>query len=279
MSKVCKNLYIIGIIFSMLILAFSIVLYFCNNIEGFEVLYDVYNKLNEIGIANKNFNTNILICSANGVLMIILVILKKPYKSMAITIIVLSALSSNLFGIVSSIILLVQNKKERPVTTRTYEAVNENGEKVIVKEVVPVVRKERKPIRRLDVKTSDTVLLTIGMILGLVLIYLYIFMLIINEKTLFDFFSLKMSAAEAFYLFIFVFVYALFVIVILLIPAIYIFISIIFSILVLTTRRKFFAKALSISGFLTLNIFSGIAAIRMLKRFKNEEEKEKDLIA
>ena len=104
-------------------------------------------------------------------------------------------------------------------------------------------------------------------------------MLIINEKTLFDFFSLKMSAAEAFYLFIFVFVYALFVIVILLIPAIYIFISIIFSILVLTTRRKFFAKALSISGFLTLNIFSGIAAIRMLKRFKNEEEKEKDLIA
>ena len=279
MSKVCKNLYIIGIIFSMLILAFSIVLYFCNNIEGFEVLYDVYNKLNEIGIANKNFNTNILICSANGVLMIILVILKKPYKSMAITIIVLSALSSNLFGIVSSIILLVQNKKERSVTTRTYEAVNENGEKVIVKEVVPVVRKERKPIRRLDVKTSDTVLLTIGMILGLVLIYLYVFMLIINEKTLFDFFSLKMSAAEAFYLFIFVFVYALFVIVILLIPAIYIFISIIFSILVLTTRRKFFAKALSISGFLTLNIFSGIAAIRMLKRFKNEEEKEKDLIA
>ena len=279
MSKVCKNLYIIGIIFSMLILAFSIVLYFCNNIEGFEVLYDVYNKLNEIGIANKNFNTNILICSANGVLMIILVILKKPYKSMAITIIVLSALSSNLFGIVSSIILLVQNKKERPVTTRTYEAVNENGEKVIVKEVVPVVRKERKPIRRLDVKTSDTVLLTLGIIVGLVLIYLYIFMLIINEKTLFDFFSLKMSAAEAFYLFIFVFVYALFVIVILLIPAIYIFISIIFSILVLTTRRKFFAKALSISGFLTLNIFSGIAAIRMLKRFKNEEEKEKDLIA
>jgi len=263
----------------MLILAFSIVLYFCNNIEGFEVLYDVYDKLNEIGIVNKNFNTNILICSANSVLMIILVILKKPYKSMAITIIVLSALSSNLFGIVSSIILLVQNKKERPVTTRTYEDVNENGEKVIVKEVVPVVRKERKPIRRLDVKTSDTVLLTIGMILGLVLIYLYVFMLIINEKTLFDFFSLKMSAAEAFYLFIFVFVYALFVIVILLIPAIYIFISIIFSILVLTTRRKFFAKALSISGFLTLNIFSGIAAIRMLKRFKNEEEKEKDLIA
>ena len=279
MSKVCKNLYIIGIIFSMLILAFSIVLYFCNNIEGFEVLYDVYDKLNEIGIVNMNYNTNILICSANGVLMIILVILKKPYKSMTITIIVLSALSSNLFGIVSSIILLVQNKKERSVTTRTYEALNENGEKVIVKEVVPVVRKERKPIRRLDVKTSDTVLLTIGMILGLVLIYLYVFMLIINEKTLFDFFSLKMSAAEAFYLFIFVFVYALFVIVILLIPAIYIFISIIFSILVLTTRRKFFAKALSISGFLTLNIFSGIAAIRMLKRFINEEEKEKDLIA
>ncbi len=279
MSKVCKNLYIIGIIFSMLILAFSIVLYFCNNIEGFEVLYDVYDKLNEIGIVNMNYNTNILICSANSVLMLILVILKKPYKSMAITIIVLSALSSNLFGIVSSIILLVQNKKERSVTTRTYEDVNENGEKVIVKEVVPVVRKERKPIRRLDVKTSDTVLLTIGMILGLVLIYLYVFMLIINEKTLFDFFSLKMSAAEAFYLFIFVFVYALFVIVILLIPAIYIFISIIFSILVLTTRRKFFAKALSISGFLTLNIFSGIAAIRMLKRFKNEEEKEKDLIA
>ena len=88
-----------------------------------------------------------------------------------------------------------------------------------------------------------------------------------------------MSAQEAFYLFIFVFVYALFVIVILLIPAFIILASIVFTILLISSRRKIMARIISIMGFVTLTIFNAIAAIRMLNRFNKTIEKEKDLIA
>ena len=88
-----------------------------------------------------------------------------------------------------------------------------------------------------------------------------------------------MSAQEAFYLFIFVFVYALFVIVILLIPAFIILASIVFTILLISSRRKTMARIISIMGFVTLTIFNAIAAIRMLNRFNKTIEKEKDLIA
>ena len=82
--------------------------------------------------------------------------------------------------------------------------------------------------------------------------------------------------------FVEIFVYALFVIVILLIPAFIIFASIVFTILLIASRRKTMARIISIMGFVTLTIFNAIAAIRMLNRFNKtieEKEEEKDLIA
>ena len=276
MSKECKVLYIIGIIFSALLLVLSILLSFGNSIEEFDVLRNLYIDISIFGFLSFNYYATIVVCMACGILMLILVILKKFNKPMTISIIVLSVLSSNIFGFISSIIFLVQNKRK---VEKQYVVVNNyNGEKVI-KEVVPRVRRERKPIKRLELKTSDIVLSTIGIVIGVVLIFLYLLLLLLNTDSLVSFFSLGMSAQEAFYLFIFVFVYALFVIVILLIPAFIILASIVFTILLIASRRKTMARIISIMGFVTLTIFNAIAAIRMLNRFNKTIEKEKDLIA
>lgn len=280
MSKECKVLYIIGIIFSALLLVLSILLSFGNSIEEFDSLRNLYNDISIFGFLSYNYYATIIVCMACGILMLILVILKKFNKPMTISIIVLSVLSSNIFGFISSIIFLVQNKRK---VERQYVVVNnDNGEKVI-KEVVPRVRRERKPIKRLELKTSDIVLSTIGIVIGVVLIFLYLLLLLLNTDSLVSFFSLGMSAQEAFYLFIFVFVYALFVIVILLIPAFIILASVVFTVLLITSRRKTMARIISIMGFVTLTIFNAIAAIRMLNRFnkniEEEKEEEKDLIA
>lgn len=276
MSKECKVLYIIGIIFSALLLVLSILLSFGNSIEEFDFLRNLYNDISIFGFLSYNYYATIIVCMACGILMLILVILKKFNKPMTISIIVLSVLSSNIFGFISSIIFLVQNKRK---VERQYVIVNnDNGEKVI-KEVVPRVRRERKPIKRLELKTSDIVLSTIGIVIGVVLIILYLLLLLLNTDSLVSFFSLGMSAQEAFYLFIFVFVYALFVIVILLIPAFIILASIVFTVLLITSRRKTMARIISIMGFVTLTIFNAIAAIRMFNRFNKTIEEEKDLIA
>lgn len=274
MSKECKVLYIIGIIFSALLLVLSILLSFGNSIEEFDVLRNLYIDISIFGFLSFNYYATIVVCMACGILMLILVILKKFNKSMTISIIVLSVLSSNIFGFISSIIFLAQNKRK---VERQYVVVNNyNGEKVI-KEVVPRARRERKPIKRLELKTSDVVLSTIGIVIGVVLIFLYLLLLLLNTDSLVSFFSLGMSAQEAFYLFIFVFVYALFVIVILLIPAFIILASIVFTILLISSRRKTMARIISIMGFVTLTIFNAIAAIRMLNRFNKTIEEEKDL--
>ena len=278
MSKECKVLYIIGIIFSALLLVLSILLSFGNFIEEFDVLLNLYTNISILGFLSYNYYATIVVCMACGILMLILVILKKFNKPMAISIIVLSVLSSNIFGFISSIIFLVQNKRK---VERQYVVVNNYNGEIVIKEVVPRVRRERKPIKRLELKTSDLVLSTIGIVIGVVLIFLYLLLLLLNTDSLVSFFSLGMSTQEAFYLFIFVFVYALFVIVILLIPTFIILASIVFTIILITSRRKTMARIISIMGFVTLTIFNAIAAIRMLNRFNKtiEEEKEKDLIA
>lgn len=272
MSKECKVLYIIGIVFSMLLLIISTLLSFSKYFEEIDWLSNLYYRMDEIGIVTSSYYTTIVFSMASGILMLILVILNKFNKPMTISVLVISILAGNIFGFISSIIFLVQNK--RRVTRKIVVVKKEDGNKIIKE--VPIVRRERKPIKRLELKTSDLVLSTIGIVIGVVLIFLYLLLLLLNTDSLVSFFSLGMSAQEAFYLFIFVFVYALFVIVILLIPAFIILASVVFTVLLITSRRKTMARIISIMGFVTLTIFNAIAAIRMLNRFNKTIEEEKE---
>ena len=276
MSKECKVLYIIGIAFSALLLIISTLLSFSKYFEEIDWLINLYYRMDEIGIVTSSYYTTIVLSMASGILMLILVILNKFNKPMTISVLVISILAGNIFGFISSIIFLVQNK--RRVTRKIVVVTQEDGNKIIKE--VPIVRRKRKPIRRLELETIDIVLSTFGIIVGVILIFSYLLLLLYNTDSLVNFFSLGMSTQEAFYLFIFVFVYALFVIIILLIPAFIILASIVFTILLITSRRKTMARILSIMGFVTLTIFNAIAAIRMLNRFnKTIEKEEKDLIA
>lgn len=274
MSKECKVLYIIGIVFSTLLLVLSILLTLSEYVDQLDGLYRIYDKLNVFGFTSTNYYLNTIICLANIVLILLILLLKKYDKGMTISILVLSALSSNIFGIIGSIISLVQNKK-KVENARVF--IDENNERIVFVEKTPRVRRERKPIRRLELKSSDLALSIIGMVFGILLIFVYLFMILYNIDDVVDFFNLGMSKETAFYLFIFVMIYALFVAVIVLIPVFLIIVSIAFTIILISTRRRFFAKLLSILGFISLTIFNGIAAVKMLNRF--EEDNKKDLIA
>lgn len=290
MSKTCKNLYIIGIACSIIVFILSILLLIKIDNSFFEELHNICDRFDFLN----DYYHNTYLCIADLILIIMILTINKPLKAIAITIIVVSILSSNLFAFVASIIYLVQTKvkrvdnsnqyseevikesfdleKEKKVIINANEENNQDEKIVDLNKIVIPVKQKRKQIKLLDVRKTDVLLLTLGIITGVVIIVLYLLLLIFNEKSIYNALALKMSAAEAFYLFLFVFAYAIIVVAILLIPAVYIFISILFTILLIATRRKFFAKTLSVMGFVTLTIFNGIASVRLLKRFEKDDK-------
>lgn len=290
MSKTCKNLYIIGIVCSIIVFVISILLLIKIDNSFFEELHNICDRFD----FPNDYYHNTYLCIADLILIIMILTINKPLKAIAIAIIVVSILSSNLFAFVASIIYLVQTKvkrvdnsnqyseevikesfdleKEKKVIINANEENNQDEKIVDLNKIVIPVKQKRKQIKLLDVRKTDILLLTLGIITGVVIIVLYLLLLIFNEKSIYNALALKMSAAEAFYLFLFVFAYAIIVVAILLIPIVYIFISILFTILLIATRRKFFAKTLSVMGFVTLTIFNGIASVRLLKRFEKDDK-------
>ena len=266
MGKSVKILYIIGFIFSFLVLILSILFMISDRVEELEIIREIYKRL--------DFNTSAkyttIICMANSILMIITIILNPLKKVYAIIILILSILTFNLFGFIGSIIYLTEISRLNRVRIEKERQIRElnNPENYNTK-------KERKLALRLEPTKTDLVFLYLGIILASILIFAYCFVMLYYSKEIWDFFMPDVNGPELLGLLLFIMIYAIILFILFLIPIVYLVINIVLTAITISKKRVTLARILSIYGFIGLTIFNAIASIKMLKRFKKKIEEEK----
>lgn len=279
-----KILYIVGIIFSLLLIGLGI---FISINKNEKIFVDIYTSLIHIYRVdnNINFGVHIILLAANVILISCNLALSNKNKALPIIIIVLSVLHTNIFSAIASIIDLIliskeQKKREELLEikrqTLLAEAIENNDDEAIKKYQNKL--EEKKPVVKLDIKTSDIILSIIGIIMALIIIVAYALILYINREEITQKLMPNIDdlGLAAILLIIPLIIYGLIILILLFIPILFIIANIANTILMLTTKRFFFARIMSVYGFISLTIFNGIAAIKLLaNNNKKLEEIEK----
>lgn len=263
MSKSVKTLYIIGFIFSILILVLSILFMLSDQVEGLDIIKKIYERLD----FNTSASYTTIICMANAILMIITIILKPLKKVYAIIILILSILTLNIFGFIGSIILLTDISRINRVRVekeRQIRGLNDPQANII-----------KKPTLRLEPTKTDLVFLYTGIILASIFIFTYCFLFLYFFREIMNFFLPDINGPELLGLLIFILLYMIVLFILFLIPIVLLAINIVLTAITITKKRVALARILSVYGFLSLTIFNAIASINMIKRFKKRREEEK----
>lgn len=279
-----KILYIVGIIFSLLLIGLGI---FISINKNEKIFVDIYTSLIHVYRVdnNINFGVHIILLAANVILISCNLALSNKNKALPIIIIVLSILHTNIFSAIASIIDLIliskeQKKREELLEikrqTLLAEAIENNDDEAIKKYQNKL--EEKKPVVKLDIKTSDIILSIIGIIMALIIIVAYGLILYINREEITQKLMPNIDdlGLAAILLILPLIIYGLIILILLFIPILFIIANIANTILMLTTKRFFFARIMSVYGFISLTIFNGIAAIKLLaNNNKKLEEIEK----
>ena len=282
MIKAKKILYIIGIVFGSLLIALSVLMMLNNNkdiVTKIREYYPLFGKtIKDYYYETHNADTVVITLNCINITLIFMnMFLKKSVKSLIIFNIILSILTYNVFSLIAAIFLLVEKinenaeieekrklelEKERvssPISSSAIEA--ENEPKVV-----------KKPIR-LNVETNELTFSLVGIILEIMYLFTYLFLILFFHNEISK--AIQLDPKEYGFSFIYVvFIWAILILALFLIPIIIIAVDIAFTILMITTRKPAFAKIIRIVGFVSLSIFNAIAAIMLINKLNNEENKE-----
>lgn len=282
MIKAKKILYIIGIVFGSLLIALSVLMMLNNNkdiVTKIREYYPLFGRtIEDYYYENHNVDTVVITLNCINITLIFLnMFLKKSVKSLIIFNIILSILTYNVFSLIAAIFLLVEKinenaeieekrklelEKERassPISSSAMEA--ENEPKVV-----------KKPIR-LNVETNELTFSLVGIILEIMYLFTYLFLILFFHNEINK--AIQLDPKKYGFAIIYVaLIWAILILALFLIPIIIIAIDIAFTILMVTTRKPAFAKIIRIVGFVSLSIFNAIAAIMLINKLNNEENKE-----
>ena len=282
MIKAKKILYIIGIVFGSLLIALSVLMMLNNNkdiVTKIREYYPLFGKtIKDYYYEAHNADTVVITLNCINITLIFMnMFLKKSVKSLIIFNIILSILTYNVFSLIAAIFLLVEKinenaeieekrklelEKERassPISSSAIEA--ENEPKVV-----------KKPIR-LNVETNELTFSLVGIILEIMYLFTYLFLILFFHNEINK--AIQLDPKEYGFAIIYViFIWAILILALFLIPIIIIAVDIAFTILMVTTRKPAFAKIIRIVGFVSLSIFNAIAAIMLINKLNNNENKE-----
>ena len=138
-----------------------------------------------------------------------------------------------------------------------------------------IIKKERKPVLRLEPTKTDLAFLYIGIILASILIFTYSFIMLYYSREILNFFLPDVNGPELLGLLIFILLYMIILFILFLIPIVLLVINIVLTAITISKKRVALARILSVYGFLSLTIFNAIASINMINRFMEKREEEK----